>query len=110
MCKVLVNQEAIWRKLCGECVDSLPYIANDQQKYWANRYQGTDQVRKQCGWELLVNQEAIWRMLSDQQIDSLPHPANSDVRDFAGYTKFSRLVLCRIWVNQDSIFNRLLRA
>ena len=109
-CRILVNQEAIWRKLCGECVDSLPYINNDDHKRWANKYHGAQQVRQQCGWELVANQEAIWSRLSDQHIDSLPHPANSDVRDFAGYTKSSKVLLCRMWVNQDAIFNRLLRV
>ena len=54
--KILINQEAIWRKLNGESVESLPHPATDNDRLFA-RYAHMRECR------ILVNQEAIFLKL-----------------------------------------------
>jgi hypothetical protein len=54
--KILINQEAIWRKLNGEGVECLPYPPGDNDRRFACYSQMRD-----C--KILVNQEAIWLKL-----------------------------------------------
>ena len=107
------NQEAIWRKLCGEQVETLPFPPTDLQRSDAKKYEneGTKQERSLWRMGILVNQEAMWKKLTDSAAGScLPHPVSADVRNFSGYTHKNcrqNNLTCRLWMNDAAIVLKL---
>mmetsp|Transcript_139751 Transcript_139751/g.256449 ORF Transcript_139751/g.256449 Transcript_139751/m.256449 type:complete len:148 (-) Transcript_139751:134-577(-) len=100
--KMLMNQEAIFNKVLGQPVASLPWLPVHMQSSSSGSYV---QLSKQ-----LMNQEAIFNKLLGQPLAALPWLPDEEVRRDAGmqnswgsYVLFSKLIM-----NQEAIFNKLL--
>jgi hypothetical protein len=104
-CRILINQEAIWKKLSGGAVETLPYPADDSSKKAATFIRQNLHISS-C---ILVNQEALWHKLCGQHDIALPHPPSDSCKTWAGLVNQSISRPCRIWMNQEAMFNKLSR-
>jgi len=57
---------------------------------------------------ILVNQEALWHKLCGQHDIALRHPPSDSCKTWAGLVNQSISRPCRIWMNQEAMFNKLL--
>ena len=104
-CRILINQDAIWKKLSGGAVSTLPYPADDSSKKAATFILQNLHISS-C---ILVNQEALWHKLCGQHDIALPHPPSDSCKTWAGLVNQSISRPCRIWMNQEAMFNKLSR-
>jgi len=102
-----MNQEAIWNKLSGGAVETLPYPAEDGCKEAADYKHFAGVQSHQRVLRILINQEAIWNKLSGGAVETFPYPADDNCKAMACRGQLIDSRECRIWQNQEAIFNKL---
>ena len=112
--RILISQEAIWNKLSGVAVETLPYPPEDGFKEAADYKHplaGGAVAKHQRPLRFSINQEAIWNKLSGGAGESLPYPAEDGCKEAADYKHFagvqSHQRVLRILINQEAIWNKL---
>ncbi len=102
-CRIIVNEEAIWRKIKGEPTE-FPFHADDDVRK-------STEHPSEVSCRVIVNQEAIWRKLCGEQVESLPQVPTREQMHWANRYQGTRKVReqCgwELLENQEAIWRRL---
>ena len=115
VCRLLINQEAIWNKISGGAAETLPYPVEAGAKEAADHKHFSGHLQPhQRVLRFSINQEAIWNKLSGGTVECLPYPAEAASKEAAESKHFlaggqvqPHQRELRMLINQEAIWNKL---